>query len=114
MTTAPTAPRVVVTGMAALTPVGLGLDEHWRATLAGRSGLAPLTDFDTSDHSAHIAGRIRDFDAARHLPSRLLPQTDVSTRFALAAAEQALKDAAVGPDTLPDYEMGAILSLIHI
>ncbi len=57
-----------------------------------------------------LAGQVLDFDPAEHLPARLLPQTDVSTRFALAGAAWALADAAVDPAEVPGYDMGVITS----
>lgn len=59
-------------------------------------------------YPATLAGEIRGFDAADHLPDRLLPQTDVSTRYALVAAGWALEDAKVDPASLVDYDMGVV------
>ncbi|SCF07659.1 ketosynthase chain-length factor [Micromonospora chokoriensis] len=98
----------VVTGVGVVAPNGLGVDSYWKATLDGVSGIAPLTGFDTSRYPARLAGQIRDFDARDHIPGRLLPQTDVSTRYALAAADLALADAQVRTDALPDYDMGVV------
>ncbi len=102
--------RVVVTGMGVAAPNGLGAERYWEATLEGRGGISRLTRFDVSEHQAQLAGQILDFDAAEHLPSRLLPQTDVSTRLALAAAQWALDDAKVDTATLTDYDMGVVTS----
>ncbi|SBT66109.1 act minimal PKS chain-length factor (CLF/KS beta) [Micromonospora sediminicola] len=101
---------VLVTGLGVVAPNGLGVDDFWSATLSGHSGIAPLDRFDAGRYPASLAGQIADFDAAAHLPNRLLPQTDVSTRLALAAAEWALRDAAVGPGDVRDYDMGVITS----
>ncbi|MFF0470881.1 ketosynthase chain-length factor [Micromonospora zamorensis] len=98
----------VVTGVGVVAPNGLGVDSYWKATLDGVSGIGPLTGFDTSRYPARLAGQIRDFDARDHIPGRLLPQTDVSTRYALAAADLALADAGVRTDALPDYDMGVV------
>jgi act minimal PKS chain-length factor (CLF/KS beta) len=101
---------VYVTGLGVLTPNGCGLEQYWQATLEGRSGISRLTRFDVSSYPAQWAGQIMDFDASAHLPSRLLPQTDVSTRLALVAAEQALADAKVDTSALTDYDMGVVTS----
>jgi len=101
---------VYVTGLGVVAPTGCGLEQYWQATLDGRSGISRLTRFDVSPYPAQLAGQILDFDAAAHLPSRLLPQTDVSTRLALVAAEQALNDAKVDPSALTDYDMGVVTS----
>jgi act minimal PKS chain-length factor (CLF/KS beta) len=101
---------VVVTGMGVVAPNGLGAERYWEATLKGRSGISRLTRFDVSEYQAQLAGQILDFDAAEHLPSRLLPQTDVSTRLALAAAQWALDDAKIDAAALTDYDMGVVTS----
>ncbi|MEU0205867.1 ketosynthase chain-length factor [Streptomyces canus] len=100
--------RTVVTGIGALAANGLGTQEYWAATREGRHGLGELTRFDVEKYPAKLAGEIRGFDAADHLPDRLLPQTDVSTRYALVAAGWALEDAKVDPASLVDYDMGVV------
>lgn len=106
--------RAVVTGLGVTAPNGLGAERFWKAALAGHSGIRELTRFDTTGHRSRLAGQIVDFDAAEHLPSRLLPQTDVSTRLVLAAADWALADAEVTGDDpagrLSDYDMGVVTS----
>ncbi|MFI7665392.1 ketosynthase chain-length factor [Nocardia sp. NPDC049526] len=99
---------ILVTGMGVLAPNGLGVERFWEAVLDGRGGIAPLTRFDTSRSTARLAGQVADFDAAEHLPSRLLPQTDISTRMALVAAQWALDDAKVDTAALTDYDMGVV------
>ncbi|MGW1375053.1 ketosynthase chain-length factor [Streptomyces sp. NPDC002446] len=100
--------RTVVTGIGLLTPNGPGLEEFWEATLEGRSGIGPLTRFDASRYPSRLAGEITGFDPARHLPGRLLPQTDLSTQLALVAADWALQDAKVEPGAYADYDMGVV------
>ncbi|WP_067462449.1 ketosynthase chain-length factor [Nocardia amamiensis] len=99
---------ILVTGMGVLAPNGMGVERFWDAVLSGRGGIAPLTRFDTSRSAARLAGQVADFDAAEHLPSRLLPQTDVSTRMALVAAQWALDDAKVDTAAMTDYDMGVV------
>ncbi|MER7406702.1 ketosynthase chain-length factor [Streptomyces sp. NPDC000070] len=101
---------VLVTGIGVTAPNGVGVKEYWNATLEGRGGIAPLTRFDASGHASRLAGQITRFDPAEHLPGQLLPQTDVSTRFALVAADLALADAGIDPRDLVDYDMGIITS----
>ncbi|QVI20385.1 ketosynthase chain-length factor [Nocardia tengchongensis] len=98
----------VVTGVGVIAPNGLGTEPFWEAVLAGRGGIGPLTRFDTTGSGACLAGQIADFQAAQHLPSRLLPQTDISTRLALVAAQWALDDAKVDTAELTDYDMGVV------
>ncbi|MFK0286953.1 ketosynthase chain-length factor [Streptomyces sp. NPDC090499] len=100
--------RTVVTGIGALAANGLGTQDFWAATREGRHGLGELTRFDVTKYPARLAGEIRGFDVTDHLPDRLLPQTDVSTRYALVAAGWALEDAKVDPASLVDYDMGVV------
>ncbi|WP_199442836.1 ketosynthase chain-length factor [Umezawaea beigongshangensis] len=102
--------RVHVTGLGVTAPNGLGVEAYWDAVLEGRTGIGELTRFDASALPARLAGQVLDFAAEEHVPNRLLPQTDVSTRFALAAAEWALADAKVDPAALTDYDMGVVTS----
>ncbi|MBT2383950.1 ketosynthase chain-length factor [Streptomyces sp. ISL-11] len=100
----------VITGMSVASPIGLGTEEFWKSVLAGRHGIGEVDRFDVSGYPSRLAGQIRDFDAADHLPGRLLPQTDVSTRYALAMAGWALEDAGVEAGALADYDMGVVVS----
>ncbi|MGW3290674.1 ketosynthase chain-length factor, partial [Streptomyces sp. NPDC001002] len=102
--------RTVVTGMGVLAPNGSSTEEFWEATLKGRAGISELHRFDASRYPARLAGQILDFDAERHIPGRLLPQTDRVTRLALLAAQNALDAAGVDPGTLADYDMGVVTS----
>ncbi|MGK5639753.1 ketosynthase chain-length factor [Streptomyces sp. URMC 126] len=102
-----TAP-VVVTGLGVTAPNGLGTADYWSATLEGRSGIGPVTRFDAGKYPTRLAGEVPGFEAERHLPGRLLPQTDHMTRLALVAADWALEDAGVVPSELPEFDMGVV------
>ncbi|MFF4216853.1 MULTISPECIES: ketosynthase chain-length factor [Streptomyces] len=110
MSTRPTK-RAVVTGISVVAPGGLGTERYWKSLLTGENGIGEVSRFDAARYPSRLAGQIDDFEAAEHLPSRLLPQTDVSTRYALAAADWALADAGVGPDSgFDDYDLGVVTS----
>ncbi|MFF2396034.1 ketosynthase chain-length factor [Nocardia sp. NPDC058114] len=98
----------LVTGFGVIAPNGTGAERFWEAAVEGRGAIAPLTRFDVSGSAAQLAGEVADFDAAEHLPSRLLPQTDVSTRMALVAAEWAIDDAKVDTSAADDYQMAVV------
>lgn len=98
----------VVTGVGVTAPNGLGTEEYWSATVEGRSGLGTITRFDASQYPSTVAGEVPGYVAEDHIPSRLLPQTDHTTRLALTAAEWALEDAAVDTKELPEYGMGVV------
>ncbi|WP_131738760.1 ketosynthase chain-length factor [Actinomadura roseirufa] len=97
---------VVVTGIGVVAPTGLGTEEFWSAARAGRDGIGPVGLFDAAGYPARLAGEVTGFEAADHLPGRLLPQTDRMTRLALVAADWALADAAVRPGEPPALGMG--------
>ncbi|MEV7394843.1 act minimal PKS chain-length factor (CLF/KS beta) [Streptomyces sp. Ag109_O5-1] len=99
---------VVVTGLGVTAPNGLGVQDYWEATLAGKSGIGRITRFDPAQYPARLAGEIPGFVAEEHLPSRLLPQTDRMTRLALVAADWALEDAGIRPRDLPEFGMGVV------
>ena len=99
--------RAVVTGLGIVAPNGIGAQAYWAATLRGESGIQRLTRFDPSRYTAELAGQT-DLEAAGRLPSRLIPQTDLMTRLALVAAEEALGDADADPREMPAFTAGVI------
>jgi act minimal PKS chain-length factor (CLF/KS beta) len=98
----------VVTGIGVVAPNGVGLADYWAATLEGRSGIRRLVRFDPSRYPAALAGEVCGFDPAELLPSRLVPQTDISTRLSLVAAEWALRDAEVDLASVPELDRGVV------
>ena len=102
--------RAVVTGLGAVAPNGMGIEEYWTATLQGRTGISRLARFDPAGYPVELAGQIVDFEAERHIPSRLMPQTDRVTRLALVAGDEALHDAGVDTGAIPEYRMGVVTS----
>ncbi|WP_037568454.1 ketosynthase chain-length factor [Phaeacidiphilus oryzae] len=97
----------VITGVGVVAPNGVGVKEFWAATLSGRGGIGELDRFDTAGLPARLAGQVA-LEAAQYLPSRLLPQTDVSTRMALIAAQAAIEDAELDTEATTDYDMGVV------
>lgn len=98
----------VVTGIGIVAPTGLGTEQHWAATRAGRSAIHGVRRFDATRYPSRLAGEVADFDPAAHLPSRLLPQTDHMTRLALVAADLALLDAGIDRETLAALDKGVV------
>lgn len=103
-------PPVVVTGLGVMAPNGLGAEDWWAATLAGKSGIGHLTRFDATGYPARLAGEVPGFVPGDHLPSRLIPQTDHMTRMALVATDWALRDAVLDPAQTPEFDMGVVIS----
>jgi 3-oxoacyl-[acyl-carrier-protein] synthase II len=89
--------RVAITGIGLVTPVGNDVATTWSALLEGRSGGAPITVFDASGFSTRIAAEVKNFSDAAIEDRKLLKFASRSHRFALVAAEQALRDAGIRP-----------------
>ncbi|MFB6622367.1 ketosynthase chain-length factor [Streptomyces sp. NPDC056374] len=100
----------VVTGIGVIAPNGLDTESWWRATLSGEHGIRTVEDYDASSYPTTLVGRITGFDAAEHLPGRLLPQTDRVTRLALTAADRALAESGADLEAMPEYGMGVVTS----
>ena len=90
-----TARRVVVTGIGVVSPVGIGADVSWDALVAGRSGIADITLFDTTDYPIHVAGEVKDFDVSQYMDGKDARRHDRNTHFAVAASGEALRDAGL-------------------
>ncbi|WP_134668720.1 MULTISPECIES: ketosynthase chain-length factor [unclassified Amycolatopsis] len=100
--------NAVITGLGVLAPTGSGVKQFWEATLEGASGIGPVTRFDASSYPSTLAGEVAGFSAKGILPSRLLPQTDHSTRMSLVGAEWALADAGVDPEAHDGFDLAVI------
>jgi 3-oxoacyl-[acyl-carrier-protein] synthase II len=88
-------PRVVVTGMGAVTALGLDVATTWEGLVAGRSGVGPITQFDSSRLPVRIAAEVRDFDASSVLDRKDQRRNDRYVQFALVAAQQAMNQAGL-------------------
>jgi 3-oxoacyl-[acyl-carrier-protein] synthase II len=87
--------RVVVTGIGLVTPLGIGREETWNALVAGKSGIGPITLFDTTDFATKFAGEVRDFDATRWIDKREARSLDRFLHFAIVASQLAMDDSGL-------------------
>lgn len=87
--------RVVVTGVGAMTPLGLTMEETWRKLLAGESGIGCITKFDPSDLPTRIAGELKDFDPSDYIDHKEARRMARCSQVAVATAQEALSDAAL-------------------
>lgn len=94
-------PRVVVTGIGPVTPVGIGVDEFWAGLSGGRNGVRTITNFDASDLTVSVAGEVPDFDPDAFLDRKEVRRTDPFVHYALAAAQLAWSDAG-DPEVVPE------------
>ena len=103
--------RVVVTGIGLITPLAIGTGETWSALLAGGSGIAPITLFDTGAYRVKIAGEVKHWDATRFIEKKKLKELDRFSEFALASAKLAFDDAEL---SLTDEERELTGTLIGV
>lgn len=91
--------RVVITGIGAITPLGMGVEEMFDAQLAGKSGVGPIFRFDASTFPTKFASQVKDFVLAKHLPDcTRWANCGINSHFAAAAAQQALDDSGLLDD----------------
>lgn len=83
--------KIVITGMGAITPVGIGMDSYWKNLTEGKSGIDRISSFDPSELAVQVAGEIKDFNASDYIPKDLIRKTDPFMQYAFFAAEEALK-----------------------
>lgn len=101
--------RVVVTGMGAVTPLGLCVDQFWSGLVEGRSGIKRITEFDASEYPTQIAGLIRGFDARDFMDGKEARRMARFSQFAVAAARMALEDAGLPTDGRRREDAGVLL-----
>ncbi|MBE6100510.1 MAG: beta-ketoacyl-[acyl-carrier-protein] synthase II [Selenomonas ruminantium] len=87
--------RVVITGLGAVTPIGIGKDEFWKGLLEGKNGIEKITRFDASEYGAQIAGEVKDFDPAAFIDKKEAKRMDRYAQFAVAASKLAIEDAGL-------------------
>ncbi len=101
-------PKVVVTGMGVITPLGNSLRDTWQAMLAGQSGAAPITRFDTSKFDVTFACEVKNFDAGQFLHRKEIQRMDMFTHYAMASASMAIDDAGISFDTIDRERVGVV------
>lgn len=100
--------RVVVTGLGAVTPLGLNVDETWKAMVDGKSGCAPITQFDSSRCKTHFACEVKGFDAKQYIDRKDIRKMDRYTQLAMASAIQGVEDSGLDLETADKNRIGVI------
>lgn len=101
--------RVVITGLGAVTPLGLNVEEFWANVIAGKSGVGLITRFDTTDFNVKIAAEVKGFDPENYLDKKEARRTDRFVQFALAAAKMAVDDASLTIDESNCEDVGVYI-----
>ena len=102
-------PRVVITGMGAISPLGIGIDAFWEACVAGRSGIERLQAFDPSGLTCQIAGEVRNFVPTSHMTRKDARRMARFSQFAVTGAAQAFADAKLDLSTEDRTRIGVVL-----
>jgi len=101
--------RVVVTGLGAMTPLGLTLEETWQGLVAGRSGVGPITQFDASECPSRIAGELKGFSATDYVDAKEARRMARCCQVSIGMAQAALADAGLAPPLADGERVGVLM-----
>ena len=98
--------RVVVTGMGAITPTGLSVEEFWQSVKAGRHGFAPITRFDAGNYKCHVAAEVKGFEGKNYMDFKAAKRMELFCQYAVAAAKEAIEDSGLKIEEEDAYRVG--------
>ena len=90
--------KIVVTGIGAMTPLGVGVDAYWNNLLTGKSGIVPISRFDASELPVQIAGEVPDFNPEDFMTKKQVKEMELFMQFGYASAQEAMTDAGLIED----------------
>ena len=102
--------RVVITGMGAVTPLGLTLEESWAAVKTDTCGIGPITQYDTTSQKVKLAGEVRGFNPEQYIDKREVRKTDRFVQFALASAAQAMEHSGLAMENEDAQRCGVVFA----
>ncbi len=105
-----TLPRIVITGMGAITPLGLSVDEYWQGLINGRSGIGPISLFDASAYPVKVAAEVKGFDPEQYMPLKRVDRSSRCIQFAIAAARMATEAARLDMSREQPEKVGVIIA----
>lgn len=100
--------RVAITGLGAITPLGNSVEEFWNNIIAGKSGAAMLTKFDASKFKTQFGCEVKDFNPEDYMDKKEIKKYDLFTQYAVAASDQAIKDAGLDFESMTQMERSDI------
>ncbi len=101
--------RVVITGLGAVTSIGLNAEDFWRSCLEGRSGVQTISAFDPEGFASRIAGEVRDFDPTDFVDPKEARRMDRCTQMGIAASDMAIKDASLDMSKVDGDRVGCVI-----
>ena len=102
--------RVVITGLGAVTPFGVGVEKFWESLKAGKSGISTSESIDISKHVVKISGEVKDFHPEEYMEPKAAKKMDRFIQFAMVAADEAIKDSKLDVEKEDPYRVGVIVS----
>jgi 3-oxoacyl-[acyl-carrier-protein] synthase II len=100
--------RVVITGLGAVTPIGIGVDEYWKGLIEGKNGVSPISKFDTSNFDTKFAAELKNFNPENYIDKKTIKRLDLFTQYAMATAEMAIKDSELNMEKVDKEKFGVI------
>ncbi|MFC1947913.1 beta-ketoacyl-[acyl-carrier-protein] synthase family protein [Chloroflexota bacterium] len=101
---------VVVTGMGAITPLGLNVEEHWQGLIAGKSAIGPITRFDTEKYPVKVAAEVKGFDPEIYMDIKRVDRTSLCTQYSIAATGMALSSAMIDIEKVQPEKIGTVIA----
>lgn len=101
--------RVVVTGMGAITPIGLNVEEFWDGIHQGKIGFSEITQFDTTEYKVKIAGNVKGFDGKNYMDPKSARRMELFCQYAVAAAKEALEQSGLDMEQEDPYRIGCAI-----
>ena len=98
--------RVVVTGMGAITPIGLNVEDFWSAVKEQKTGFAEITKFDVSEYKCKLAAEVKNFDAKEFMDFKAAKRMELFSQYAVAAAKEAILDAKLNIEEEDAFKVG--------
>lgn len=101
--------RVVITGMGAITPIGLNVNEYWEGLKAGKTGFGEITYFDTTDYKVKIAAEVKDFVPKNYMDGKAAKRMEKFSQYAVAASKEAMEQAGIDMEKEDPYRGGCVI-----
>ncbi len=101
--------RVVVTGMGAITPIGLNTEEFWNSLKAGKTGFGEITQFDTTDFKVKVAASVKGFDGKNYMDPKSAKRMELFCQYAVAASKEALEQSGIDMEKEDPYRVGCAI-----
>ena len=103
--------RVVITGLGAITPIGLTVDEYRQSLFEGKNGIVAITRFETDErYASRIAGEVKNFDATKYFDRKEIRRLDLFAQYGIAASIDAIADSGLNLDSIDPERVGVIAS----